>query len=349
MMTIAINWGLAKCSCPSWSANADESALRSSLAGLDACNSSLHWWFGFFTFLVAFGVALEVFFVVWEYLEELHDLRRCLIPPPKSPNAALFVLGLFGAGLVAAGVSGEFWKESQIATVETCIRRGNDTLFLLLSKEAGDAKSSAKIAREELDAVKQEADEIQKQLDAASRQLGIVEHTVRIRGPRSQLLIPHKNEFVKSLLPFAGQKALILLCGHRETIPLEQHQLAQAIVVLLNSNPPLGVGWKVYSNIWESCPVSGPSGDDGNLVTNSTAAPPNVVKAAVALTDALNALNISTINLTADPKQEAAVIRFFGIASPGELAIKNPDMLVLVVGPNPMIDRGKSRGPRKSP
>jgi hypothetical protein len=68
MMTIAINWGLAKCSCPSWSANADESALRSSLAGLDACNSSLHWWFGFFTFLVAFGVALEVFFVVWEYL-----------------------------------------------------------------------------------------------------------------------------------------------------------------------------------------------------------------------------------------------------------------------------------------
>jgi hypothetical protein len=143
MMAIAINWSLAKCSCPSWSANADESALRSSLASLDTCNSSLHWWFGFWTFLVAFGVALEVVFVVWEYWEELHDLRRCLIHPPKRPTTALFVLGLLGAGLVAAGVSGEFWKESQIATVETCIRKGNDALFLLLSKEAGNAQASA--------------------------------------------------------------------------------------------------------------------------------------------------------------------------------------------------------------
>lgn len=143
MTAIAINWSFAKCSCPSWSASADESALRSALASLDACNSSLHWWFGFWTFLVAFGVALEVIFVVWEYLEELHDLRRCLMHPPRRPNTALFVLGLLGAGLVAAGVSGEFWKESQIATVETCIRKGNDALFLLLSKEAGDAEKSA--------------------------------------------------------------------------------------------------------------------------------------------------------------------------------------------------------------
>jgi hypothetical protein len=152
MTAIAINWSLAKCSCPSWSANADESALRSSLASLDTCNSSLHWWLGFWTFLVAFGVALEVVFVVWEYLEELHDLRRCLIHPPKRPTTALFVLGLLGAGLVAAGVSGEFWKESQIATVETCIRKGNDTLFLLLSKEAGDASASATTAHKEADA-----------------------------------------------------------------------------------------------------------------------------------------------------------------------------------------------------
>jgi len=71
----------------------------------------------------------------------------------------LFVLGLFGAGLVAAGVSGEFWKESQIAAVETCIRKGNDALFLLLSKEAGDAAASAKIAHAEADAVKGIADE----------------------------------------------------------------------------------------------------------------------------------------------------------------------------------------------
>ncbi len=149
MTTIAINWSLAKCSCRSWSATTDEAALRSSLASLDDCSSSLHWWLGFWTFLVALGVVLEVVFVVWEYLDELHDFRRGIIHAPDRPQTVLFVLGLLGAGLVAAGVSGELWKESQIATVETCIRKGNDALFLLLSKEAGDAKTSAKGATDE--------------------------------------------------------------------------------------------------------------------------------------------------------------------------------------------------------
>jgi hypothetical protein len=159
MTMIAINWSLAKCSCPSWSANTDESALRRSLASLEDCSSSLHWWLGFWTFLVALGVALEVIFVVWEYLDELHDFRRGVIHAPERPQTVLFLLGLLGAGLVAAGVSGEFWKESQIATVETCIRKGNDALFLLLSKEAGDAAASAKTAHEEANAVTGIADE----------------------------------------------------------------------------------------------------------------------------------------------------------------------------------------------
>jgi hypothetical protein len=159
MIITAINWTLAKCSCPSWNANTDESALRSSLASLEDCSSSLHWWLGFWTFLVALGVALEVVFVVWEYLEELHDFNRGIVHPPERPLKLLFVLGLLGAGLVAAGVSGELWAESKIARVETCIRKGNDTLFLLLSKEAGDAAQSAKIAHDEADAVKGIADE----------------------------------------------------------------------------------------------------------------------------------------------------------------------------------------------
>jgi hypothetical protein len=107
---------------------------------------------GFWTFLVALGVALEVIFVIWEYLEELHDFRRGIIHPPERPRTLLFVMGLLGAGLVAAGVSGEYQKESQIATVETCIRAGNNALFLHLSKEAGDAQTSAKNAHDEADA-----------------------------------------------------------------------------------------------------------------------------------------------------------------------------------------------------
>ena len=142
MMT-AINWSLAKYSCPSWSSITGESALRSALASLEDSSSLLHSWLEFWTFLVVLGVALEVVFVVWEYLDELHDFRRETIHTPERPNMVLFTLGLLGAGLVAAGVSGELWKESQIATVETCIRKGNDALFLLLSKEAGDAAAGA--------------------------------------------------------------------------------------------------------------------------------------------------------------------------------------------------------------
>jgi hypothetical protein len=157
-MTIAINWSLAKYSCPSWSSMTDESAIRSALAGLDDSGSSLHWWLGFWTLLVAVGVVLEVLFVVWEYRNELHDFKRGTVLPPARPHTILFILALLGAGLVAAGVSGELWEESKISTLETCIRKGDDALFLLLSKEAGDAKKSAKGAADASTVAKDQSD-----------------------------------------------------------------------------------------------------------------------------------------------------------------------------------------------
>ena len=158
MITTAINWSLAKCSCPSWNSSTDESALRSALASLDDCGSSLHASLRHWTWLVVLGVVLEVVFVVWEYFEERHDFNRGIVHPPERPARLLFVLGLLGAALVASGVAGELFAESQIETVETCIRQGNDALSLLLSKEAGDAAKSAKTAREESTAAKTEAD-----------------------------------------------------------------------------------------------------------------------------------------------------------------------------------------------
>jgi hypothetical protein len=175
MMIIAINWSLAKYSCPSWSAITDESALRSALASLNDRSSSLYWWLGFWTTLVAVGVALEVVFVVWEYLEELHDFRRGFIHAPERPPTLLFVMGLLGAGLVAAGVSGELWEESKIGTVETCIRRGNDALSSLLSKEAATAQESAKLAKLEADGAKASAKEANDTAKAAQERAGKVD------------------------------------------------------------------------------------------------------------------------------------------------------------------------------
>ena len=64
----------------------DESALRTLIANLEASRSSLHWWLEFYTWLVVAGVVFEVVFVIWEYLEELHDFQRGIIHPPERPK-----------------------------------------------------------------------------------------------------------------------------------------------------------------------------------------------------------------------------------------------------------------------
>src|ERR1700678_4426231 len=143
MLTMPINCHFASRSCFSGSASMDEVALRRALASLDDCGASLHWWLGFWTFLVVVGVVAEVVFVIWEYLEDLRDFKRGIVRPPDKPSWLLFALGFFGAALVSLGVGVELYAESKIATLETCIRKGNDALSLLLSKEAGDAMASA--------------------------------------------------------------------------------------------------------------------------------------------------------------------------------------------------------------
>jgi hypothetical protein len=121
----------------------DESALRTLIATLGASRSSAHWRFEVCTAMVVAGVVLEVVFVIWEFVIEWRDFKRGEVHPPERPLIVLFVLGLFGAGLVAIGVAGELRYESKIETIETGIRKANEDLFLLLSKEAGDAKDSA--------------------------------------------------------------------------------------------------------------------------------------------------------------------------------------------------------------
>lgn len=217
MHTIHINGSFARCSCPSWNSSSGESALRSALASLDDCNSSLHWWLGFWTFWVALGVLLEVVFVVWEYLDELHDFSRGIVHPPERPQTILFVLGFLGAGLVAAGVSGEFWEESQIAKVETCIRKGNDALFFLLSKEAGDAARSAKDAEESALRAKTLAEETAEYAawrTISDKQAGVIR--MRIRFLKGHTLVIFANPHDAETSEFSSRLASILDSGIME-------------------------------------------------------------------------------------------------------------------------------------
>lgn len=231
MTAIAINWS---CSSPSWSSGLDESALRTALASLEDCSSSLHWWLGFWTLLVVVGVALEMVFVVWEYIEDLREFRRGLHPPDK-PNLLLFVLGFLGAGLVAVGVAGELYAESKIATVETCIRKGNDALFLLLSKEAGDAAAAAKTAHNEADAVKEEADELTTNLGSASKQLSNLEEYAAWRTISDEQAV----KLVKRLAHVKGQSILVSLTNAADS---ETVRFFRKLCTVLDSNQ---VGMKV--------------------------------------------------------------------------------------------------------
>jgi hypothetical protein len=220
MHAILINWSLAKCSCPSWSANTDESALRIALASLDECNSSLHWWLGFWTVLVVIGVALELVFVVWEYIDELHDFRRGIMHPPDRPNRLLFVLGFFATGLVALGVGGELYAESKIATLETCVRKGNDALFLLLSKEAGGAANSAQQAERSSASAKSDAKEAEGVADSAkttsleaTRDIGTVNTKLDDARTQLQSIEEKRVALEKELTNFA-------ICTAPRVIPL---------------------------------------------------------------------------------------------------------------------------------
>src|ERR1700686_826040 len=148
----------------------DDSALQTLLNNLDTSRSSLHGWLHFWTFLVVLGVALEVVFVVKEYIDQSHDFRRGIVHPPERPSTMLFVLGMLGAGLVAMGVAGELSVDVQAGKVETEIRKANELRVALLSKEAGDSKTSADGAALAASRAKASADEAKQKTDAVSKQ-----------------------------------------------------------------------------------------------------------------------------------------------------------------------------------
>jgi hypothetical protein len=149
---------------------------------------------------------LEVIFVIWEFAEDLHDFRRGFIHPPDKPSVLLLVFGLFGATLVAVGVAGEFREEAKIESAETQIRAANDELYLLLSKEAGDAAKSAKTAHDEADAVGKETRAIEERLGVASARLTALEARIAWRTVSDK----QKKKLSDELQAFKGEKVAVI-------------------------------------------------------------------------------------------------------------------------------------------
>jgi hypothetical protein len=196
-----------------------ESALKILLDNLDMSRSSLHAWLHIWTGMVVVGVTLEVLFVVWEYLELLHDFRRGIVHPPEKPNVLLLVLGLLGAGLVAVGVAGELYVDVKAGKIETEIREVNERRISLLSTKA--------------DVVANKADDLLTKYEAAEGELIALKAKSLPRRLSSE-----QKELLRRRVAVFATKNLVLSCvnGGRETFDFTQD------FVEVFFHPPLAFG-----------------------------------------------------------------------------------------------------------
>lgn len=335
----------------------DASALQSSISALEtdikALESSWVPWehrLPWFTAIVAIGVAMELLVIFRERRDDIEAWELAnFLGVLRSPGRSSIVKMMFEVGsvlLITIGIMGELGVGIEIASINGALRgksaqlrSKSDQLLALVTLQAGDARDSAKTAHDEADAVGKEADAIQKRLDRASRQLSKVEQQVRIQGPRRRLLEDNRNKFVEAIKPFAGQRVTVVKCGY--ALEAEREQLEQYLLNLLgvSKTNKLNAGWAVESPgyiTWAKCNI-GATGVGGNLVIVSSSADGTVKAAATALYDALNSIDISTIQAESAP-QNRQLAQFLGDDSPWELAAKDPTAVIILIGANPMFD-----------
>jgi hypothetical protein len=314
------------------------------------------------TAIVAVGVALEGVELVHDARvwikkrrirkKELADLREVAEIVPVSAATVktermivehprwVTVLGRIGLIGVVIGVVAESGYGAKLEDAHNALHAFDMALLTATQREAGNAATSAKTAHDEADAVGQEADAIQKRLDSASRQLSEVESQVRIQDPRRKLLADNRDKFLEALKPFAGQRVTVVKCGY--ALQAEPERLEQYLLNLLGvskaSKPNAGrvVESPGYTT-WAKC-NTGASAVDGNLVIVSSTADGTVKAAATALNDALNRIDISTVQTESAPEGRQLELQFLGDDSPWELALKDPTAVIIPIGTNPMFD-----------
>ena len=248
----------------------DESARKILISNLDRSRATLDSWLLVFTLLVVIGVVLEVVFVIWEYRDDLHDWRRGIVHPPERPSITLLAFGLFGAGLVAIGVSGELYIGARISAVETRIRDANDRRATLLSKLAGDAKVSAEKAEGAARRATDEADDMARQAAALSQYLAVA----------ANLVNPRHLDRARFLQLMKGQPKAVAY------IRYEQDKEAEILAKQLNlALGPQGLGWQTTVLAFSIVSVvGGPPRDD----IQSLAASSGLAFAAKTVPDNLN-------------------------------------------------------------
>lgn len=223
----------------------DELALSIELNILGMRWSSLDPLLRIFASIVFIGVAVEVGWVVRDWLHDLRDFERGTIHPPNRPEGSDLFWGLFGSVLVTAGILGELLVGIEAGKVEAEMRDTTGKLVALVNEKAGKANErAAELERESL--------LLQKQLIA--------------QGSRSVLLWGRRRkDLVEKLKPFAGQKAEIRHCRISFTqnfIDNEAMSLVMALQSVLSNEGKWSVNPLAQENLlWNWNPgIRGPKG-----------------------------------------------------------------------------------------
>lgn len=323
-MTAHMIWTVSTLPSSASALQSSISALERDITALESQSSGLEPWLGWFTLLVAIGVALEILVVIHDHKKEVSEwLVSELIP--KGPSPIKLGIQIASIILIFAGVMGEFGVGLRISSINGKLRsKGmelrskSDQLLALVTDEAGNAQASAEGAAGAAyraigaaDTVASKTEAIGKRLERASTLLSEIEHDIRIQGPRWKLLESGKEDFIASLKPFKVQKVTVVQCG-RNVAP-EPLRVWQELMDFLGNR---GAGWDTDGAVWDSCSAGGGTANGGNLITVSSIAGANVRGAATALYEALNKIEVSTVKIEANPPNAAVLRQFLGPGSP---------------------------------
>lgn len=187
--------------------------------------------------LWSYGSAFVVLIgVVGETITELTEWIK--------PESARKRIGKISAMVLILGLTGDLLgiRETQIEVAS-------------LTKEAGDAKTSAENAASAADRAKASANEVKQKLDAvskqfdaltlrmesASTQLDALKRNIAEQGPRAKLLVKVAPKLASKLASFAGQRVGLFVCGQQGTVDQETLDAWGVIANILGPDTVSGV------------------------------------------------------------------------------------------------------------
>jgi hypothetical protein len=122
------------------------SALENEVSKLEVSIDAIEKWLWISSIAVAVGVALEIFFIVHEHLEDRDAWRRGIVVTPARPSRRILAFEIASVLLVCAGIVGELWVGVISGNKNTELRSKNGRVVSLIREKAGNAETAAGVA-----------------------------------------------------------------------------------------------------------------------------------------------------------------------------------------------------------